>query len=469
MPELPEVTTVIGILKQEVLNKKIVSIDVFYDRMIQNPIKEFKETLLGKRFLDITRKGKFIIFHLNQDAVLLSHLRMEGKYFYGNESDLNPQFTHVVFHFEDNTKLAYFDTRKFGIMKVSNEKSVYNEEPLNKLGPEPMEVNYSNIESVFKKLNRKKPIKELITDQSVMAGIGNIYADEILFKCKVNPLTFGSDLSTNKYKEIIEISSEILLKAIELGGSTIKSYHPKEGVDGRFQIMLEAYGHQNEKCPNCGTLFHKIFLNGRGTTFCPNCQIDYSLKKAIGVTGPIGAGKSEITKIFADLGYFVVSSDRIVEEIYHQESTKKLLEKYWKSTSFLLNNQISHQKLRELITHDPKNQEILESIIHPLVEKELIEQVRKHPNKIVLEIPLLFKAHLQYLCEHIIFVTAKEEILLKRLEERNYPNAKDALNLYYKNNNFVKEKNVVVIENSGSKEELVNKVNSFINDISEII
>lgn len=463
MPELPEVTTVIGILKPLVVGKTIESVDILYKRMILSGADNFEKGLLKKKFLDITRLGKFLIFHLSDNVVLISHLRMEGKYAFCSENDPNPKFTNVVFHLNDAEKLVYFDTRKFGIMILTDEEHYLKEEPLSKLGPEPMSVNKDNIKSVYKGLSRKKPIKELITDQSVLAGIGNIYADEILYFCKINPLTLGSDLTEENYNQIISFAAKILNEAIKLGGSTIKSYHPKEGVDGQFQILLKAYGHEGDKCERCGTRFHKIFLNGRGTTFCPNCQIDYSLKKAIGITGPIGSGKSTISKIFAEHGYFVVDCDRIVHDLYKEESTQKLLIKNF-GKQIIKDEKINYALLREIITKNLEKQELLENLIHPLVEEKLIDLVKSHDN-IVIEVQLLFKAHLQYLFKKIIYVSSKDDEILKRLEDRGYKNTKEALNVYYRENSLTSNNDIIPIENNSSIEELNSKVEQIIHEL----
>ena len=455
MPELPEVTTVIGVLKPLVIGKTINKIDIFYPRMIQNDIPYFKENLVNKTFIDITRKGKFILFHLTNNLVLISHLRMEGKYEFTDDNEKNPQFTHVVFHLDSNEKLIYFDTRKFGIMKLTTEEKLFNEPPLSNVGPEPMEIDQSNIFEVYKKLAKNKPIKSLITDQSIMAGIGNIYADEILYECKINPLTPGSSLKNSDYNNIINSAKEILTQAIELGGSTIKSYHPKEGVDGKFQIMLKAYGKEGEICERCGTKFHKIFLNGRGTTFCPNCQIDYSLKKAIGITGPIGSGKSSVLDYFNKLGYKTISCDELVLLIYYQETTKKLLKKYLGTTIFDENGEISHKKLRNLISNDENAHKKLEELIFPLVAEELLNNIRQYGENLVIEVPLLFKAHYEYMFKKIFYLTAEKSVFLERLKERNYSNPEEAIELYFKNNPVKSDlTEVIEIKNNGTLEEL---------------
>lgn len=434
MPELPEVTTVIGILKNEVVGKTFDSIDILYKNIIKSDPLEFQEKLINNTILDITRLGKFIIFHLSNDLILISHLRMEGKYSLLDKNDALPKHSCVVFNFKDNSKLVYHDTRKFGVLILTSKEKFMSEPPLSKLGPEPMSLN--TIESkleVCKKLNKKKCIKELLLDQSIMAGIGNIYADEILFLSRINPFTLGSELSEDQCLLIIENSVKILEKAIELGGSTIKSYHPKEGVSGLFQIELKVYGKKGQPCPICGTKLKKTFINGRGTTYCPNCQIDHSLQKGIAISGSIGAGKSTVLKIFEELGYKIISSDETVAEFYKTEEAKKILVKKFGDKILDENREINKQFLRNEIQNNEVLQGFLENLVFPYVENEIISAIKKY-EKLIVEVPLLEKAHLQYLFKSIIYVDADKNIREKRISESRPYNAKKAIELFEKNN-----------------------------------
>lgn len=461
MPELPEVTTIIGILKPYIINKTIKKMELLYPRLVTSDKKEFVSKLEGKTFLDITRKGKFIIFHLSDNLVVISHLRMEGKYSYLNEEEANPLHTEAIFHLTDNTKLVYFDTRKFGKMKLSTENKYELEDPILKLGIEPMDVNDSNKSQIYKGLSRKKHIKLLLLDQTIMAGIGNIYADEICYACKINPLTLGSELKVSDYDNIIKSASEILQEAIKQGGSTIKSYHPKEGVDGKFQVLLKAYGHNGKRCTICGTKFHKIFLGGRGTTYCPNCQIDHNLQKAIGITGPIGSGKSTVLNYFEKKGYEVVSCDEIVNDLYQDPLFVKKIIKLFGS-KIIRNGVVDKQLIRLMISNDKALHSALEDLIFPIVEEKIVKEISLK-NNLVIEVPLLFKAHYQYLFKKIFFIDSPKSILQERLKNRNYKNIDQAIDLYYKNNSFNQNENVIRIENdTNSIEDLERKIDKYI-------
>lgn len=268
MPELPEVETVRRVLQNEVKGKKILSAKVYWPNIIAKPsAREFEEKIKNQRIKDIKRYGKWLMFELS-NYYLLSHLRMEGKYYIKNSDEIRGKHQHVIFHLDDGVDLRYNDTRKFGKMYLLDKKDVYNVKPLVSLGLEPwndgLTVQY--LRSSF----HKKPIKTELLDQSIVVGIGNIYADEILFSSKINPLKIATDLDDSDYQNIINNTRRILSEAIENGGTTVKSYTSSEGVHGRFQAHLQV--HTKEKCNVCGEDITKITVGGRGTYYCENCQ-----------------------------------------------------------------------------------------------------------------------------------------------------------------------------------------------------
>jgi len=273
MPELPEVETVRNVLKLWVNGRTIKSSDIYYERVLENiAFSEFKDKIVNQKIHDIDRIGKHLIFVLD-DYVLLSHLRMEGKYYLVENNELDEkQNKHKIISFtlDDNKTLLYHDVRKFGKMKLLDKKDYLKDETLAKLGKEPFIMDKKELYEKIK--NSNKPIKELILDQTVMAGLGNIYADEVLFLSKLNPLKKGKEISLNKCQTIIDNSVVVLNKAIEAGGSTIRTYHSGNNVDGRFQNELNVYGKKGEKCPVCSSAIEKKVVGGRGTHYCPKCQ-----------------------------------------------------------------------------------------------------------------------------------------------------------------------------------------------------
>ena len=239
--------------------------------MIESDIHEFKSKLIGLEFSDILRKGKWLLFEIG-DYYLCSHLRMEGKYFIKDTNEDVNKHEHVIFTFDDNTDLRYHDTRKFGRMNLVLKKDIYTVEGVRKQGIEPIDNSLSKeyLYDNFKK--RKLPMKTLLLDQTIISGLGNIYADEVLFAASINPLKVGRDITLDECEEIVESSKRIVEEAIKCGGTTIKSYTSSLGVTGRFQQNLMVHKRENEKCKNCSSIIKRIVVGGRSTYYCENCQ-----------------------------------------------------------------------------------------------------------------------------------------------------------------------------------------------------
>ena len=274
MPELPEVETVKETLKLKLIGKKIKDVKVYYDGIIAYPeVKEFSKQIKNLPIKDIKRRGKWLMFDLDK-YYLLSHLRMEGKYFFKNKEDKLDNHEHVVFTLDDDEELRYRDTRKFGKMYLIKKEDINSIGPIKDLGLEPWDDSLTKEYLRDKYKNKKLPIKTVLLDQSIIVGIGNIYADEILFLSKLNPLIKCCDLKDNDLNNIIKYTKEVLEKAIKLGGTTIRTYTSVDGVHGRFQNELLIHGKDKDVCPNCGQPVEKIRVGGRGTYYCINCQKD---------------------------------------------------------------------------------------------------------------------------------------------------------------------------------------------------
>lgn len=270
MPEIAEVKTVAKILKKQLLNKKIKDIKVLYKGIVTNNLDFFKENLINNEIIDITTKGKWILFKLKH-FYLLSHLRMEGKYFIKTKEESIEKHEHVIFYFKDFT-LRYHDTRKFGKMILIRDNELNTFETLRKLGPEPNSKELTK-EYLYDKLQKKQTnIKNLLLDQTIINGLGNIYANEVLFASHINPTKLGSELTIEECENIIDASNKIIEHATREGGTTIKSYTSSLGVQGNYQKYLCVHMKENEKCSVCGNKILKIKLNGRSTYYCPNCQ-----------------------------------------------------------------------------------------------------------------------------------------------------------------------------------------------------
>ena len=252
MPEIAEVETVRNTLKTRILNKKIKDINIIYSKMIESDIDEFKQILIGNSFKDIKRIGKWLIFDIG-DYYLLSHLRMEGKYFIKDSKAEIAKHEHIIFTFDDDTDLRYHDTRKFGRMNLIKKEDLFNTEAIKKQGYEPFDSKLTSDYLLDKLKNKKLPIKTLLLDQTIISGLGNIYADEVLFDAKINPLKQGSEIAKEECEKIIASSKTIIEEAIKMGGTTIKSYTSSLGVTGRFQQKLKAHKKEGEPCSICNT------------------------------------------------------------------------------------------------------------------------------------------------------------------------------------------------------------------------
>lgn len=273
MPELPEVETIKNTLNLLVKDKTIDRVSVHLARIIQRPddIDEFAFMLAGHTIQGVERRGKFLRI-LMDGLVLVSHLRMEGRYGLYSSQDPVEKHTHVVFHFKDGTELRYKDVRQFGTMHLFATGEDIVNLPLSKLGVEPLDESFT-LEQ-FKKIltGKKTKIKSVLLNQVYVVGIGNIYVDESLFEAGIHPEQ-PTDSLEDKQLEILHASIiRILLESIEAGGSSIKSYVDGQGEMGMFQQELQVYGRENKPCIHCGLLIEKMVVGGRGTHFCPRCQ-----------------------------------------------------------------------------------------------------------------------------------------------------------------------------------------------------
>ncbi|GAQ18921.1 formamidopyrimidine-DNA glycosylase [Oceanobacillus picturae] len=273
MPELPEVETIKNTLKQLVLDKTIEQVEVFWPNIIKEPddVQQFQTLLNGQTISDITRRGKFLLFQLD-DYVMVSHLRMEGKYSVEPPGEAVKKHTHVIFRFTNGEELRYNDVRKFGTMHLYQRGEELLNKPLNQLGPDPFDATFT-FDYFYQKLKKtERVIKSALLDQTIVTGLGNIYVDETLYKAGVHPLKKASKLTKKEVKAIQEQAIETLAEAVELGGTTIRSYVNGQGQMGMFQQSLYVYGQENKPCKKCGKPIMKMKVGGRGTHVCNTCQ-----------------------------------------------------------------------------------------------------------------------------------------------------------------------------------------------------
>ncbi len=275
MPELPEVELVVRSLDALVKNRKIVVAELLRERLAPaNPPDEFAGRLKNATINFVHRRGKHILFDLDNENTLITHLRMSGRFqLLPIEREL-PKFTHAIFYFEDETRLIFSDQRHFGLMKIVETANLKEAKEIKKLAPEPFseDFNAKYLREVLK--SSKKSLKEFLLDQTKVLGLGNIYAAEAMFLAKVNPQTPANEVSPRKASVLLEKIRDVLSESIA-NGSTL-NVNP-ENIDGSYygggyENHWRVYDRENEPCVNCGKLIVRLKQAGRSTYFCPRCQ-----------------------------------------------------------------------------------------------------------------------------------------------------------------------------------------------------
>jgi formamidopyrimidine-DNA glycosylase len=274
MPELPEVETVCRGLAKEVIGERIKSVKVLRHDSIGSPSwTDFQKNLTGHVFRKIRRRGKYILIDLDKDAGLVCHLRMSGRLLLAEQGKIEGPFLRVRIVLASGRELHFEDMRVFGrLWYVPTGKKFEEIVPtLGKLGLEPIaELTATDLKKLLKK--RKQTIKSLLLDQSVISGVGNIYADESLFQAGIHPGRAAGSLKSLEVEKLTATIKAVLEQAINLGGSTLRDYTSAEGVNGRYQHQAWVYGRTGENCRACNNLIERIKIAGRSSHFCPLCQ-----------------------------------------------------------------------------------------------------------------------------------------------------------------------------------------------------
>jgi formamidopyrimidine-DNA glycosylase len=285
MPELPEVETIARGLQRTIIGKRIKDIRTICPDVVKQPSRIFCKELLQRKVQEVRRRGKYLLIDLSGGKTLLVHLGMTGNFLFakcfeplirtsGKKNNQTEQFDkhdHVVFAFTcGKRQLRYNDQRKFGKMKVFNTGEEWSVPDLKRLGPEALDVDPSEFISVFK--GRKTKIKSALLNQQIIAGLGNIYADESLFEARINPAQITNTISERKLRNLHQAVKKVLRKAIKAGGSSVDNYLNIDGEIGRFQLQHMVYGREGERCKKCGAKIKRIKINQRSSYFCPRCQ-----------------------------------------------------------------------------------------------------------------------------------------------------------------------------------------------------
>lgn len=275
MPELPEVETVCRALSKVIKNSRIKKIE-FYRKDLRWQVKDNLEVSLKNNiFIDPYRRGKYILIPTNTDKIFLIHLGMSGQIRI-KKKDIVQKHDHMRMIVDNNNKhfvVTYNDSRRFGYIDLFKKKELREHFLLSKIGVEPLgrELTTEYLQNNFKK--RVINIKNALIDQKIIAGIGNIYASEILYKAKINPLRKVNSLSQNDLNSIITFTKIILKRSIDVGGTTIRDHMQPDGSLGYFKQKLQVYGKVNEKCKTCNSYIVKEVISNRSTFICKHCQI----------------------------------------------------------------------------------------------------------------------------------------------------------------------------------------------------
>jgi formamidopyrimidine-DNA glycosylase len=286
MPELPEVETVRIGLSKLLPGKVIKSVDFDWPKSFPNSQTDVERFLIGAKVIKIARRAKVLLIELDSKYSLVIHLKMTGQLVFrglqsfgaGHPNDsligrLPDKSTRVTLTFAGGDKLFFNDQRKFGWMRLMPTAEVVNLDFFKKVGPEPLAANFAWQDFRARLLRRPNSnIKAVLLDQTVIAGIGNIYADESLWDAKIHPSTIVKNLSTAKIKKLYEELVYVLRLSIEKGGSTDRNYVNAEGKKGSYLTFARVFRRQGLACPRCGHKIIKIRVAGRGTHLCPYCQ-----------------------------------------------------------------------------------------------------------------------------------------------------------------------------------------------------
>lgn len=275
MPELPEVQTIINYLKTKILSQKIKSIEILNEKFLKNTTKlNFINLFKDQEFISIERKGKYIIFNFNNNWSCITHLRMEGKFFVDENRYKKRKHDYLVFELSNNLFLTYNDTRQFGTFHIIETKNINELKELQKVAKDPFEKDFDINELVFKIKKSNKNIKTILLDQSIIGGIGNIYANEILFDTKINPFKKGFELEQEQINQIHKSSIKILKTALKNNGTTIHSYSFGEGNSGNFTSFLKVQSREGKKCFDCDEKIIRVKNQGRSIFYCKKCQVN---------------------------------------------------------------------------------------------------------------------------------------------------------------------------------------------------
>lgn len=303
MPELPEVQTIRRGLERTVLGKTIKKVEVRLPKIISlgpktvsnvrksssNIAAKFRTLLQGQRIVKVDRRAKMLLLDLNGPLTILIHLKMTGQLIFAKKGErkkikimntenarileLPHQYTHLIFEFTDGSKLYYNDLRQFGYVRLVRDEDLLQVRELNEYGPEPFTTDFTIAHLAVKA--KKRPnltIKQFLTDPKIVAGIGNIYSDEILYCAKIKPVRKVKEIKNSEWKLLYICIPKILREAIKYQGSSVGDFLKADGSEGEYGKIHRVYQRAGEKCKTCGTVIKSVKIGGRTSSYCPKCQ-----------------------------------------------------------------------------------------------------------------------------------------------------------------------------------------------------
>ncbi len=269
MPELPEVETIKNDLRPLLVGRTILEVSVAWEGCVDRPsVQEFRDQIAGRCIEDVKRRGKFLTLTLSGGSALLVHLRMTGRLLVKEATDPGETHTRLSLRLDDSRELRFVDVRKFGRLYLVRNP----EEILRDLGPEPLDEDLAaeDFRTLFR--NRRGMIKPLLLNQRFIAGLGNIYVDEALFRARIHPRRKADGLTLEELTRLYHAIRHVLRQGIEDGGTSLTDYVRPDGGEGRHQEQLFVFRRAEERCPRCGTMIERIVVAGRGTFICSRCQ-----------------------------------------------------------------------------------------------------------------------------------------------------------------------------------------------------
>ena len=270
MPELPEVETVKNELLPHVVGRQVKGVTLVWEGIVKEPSpEEFCKGLTGQTILGIRRRGKYLMIALSGGGFLIVHLKMTGALIVLPDSAEPPQYTRAILHLDDGNAVFFRDPRKFGVLRLVGSVAFIED----KLGPEPLEDDFTAAVLAKRLANRTAPIKAAMLDQKILAGVGNMYADEALYAARINPWRTGGSLTRREIGRLYGEIRRILWTAIENRGASVDTYFRPDGSEGSAHYEFKvAHGLGGGTCSVCGGPIERVVVRGRGTYFCPRCQ-----------------------------------------------------------------------------------------------------------------------------------------------------------------------------------------------------